>query len=81
MKRENEDFYYWSKNHKLTLLDKEYLNLADFKSVFRFLISSLDQRLQPSGVGLFWPYLMVFGHISPSSKGLLTFDRKKIRKI
>ena len=38
----------------------KYLNLADFKYAFRFFISSLDQRLQPSGVGLFWPNLMVF---------------------
>ena len=39
----NEDFFGWAKNFEFILL--EYLNLADSKSVLRFLIFLLDQKL------------------------------------
>ena len=35
----------------LNLYFSEALNVADFKNVFRFFISSYDQKLQPSKVG------------------------------
>ena len=37
----------------------EYLNFADSKSVLRFFISFLDQRLQPFNVGSLWLFLAV----------------------
>ena len=39
----------------------EHLNLADFKPVFRFFVSSLDQKLQPFGVGLKQPKTTKYG--------------------
>ena len=55
-----------------------YLNLAVFKYAFRFFISFFDQKLQPSGVGPFWPNLMVLAVLA-LLQGAITFDLKKIR--
>ena len=54
----------------------EYLNFADSKSMLRFFISFLDQRLQPFKVGPFWPFLAVLTSLWRA----VTFDPKKYMK-
>ena len=49
MKRKHEDFFYWLNN----------LNLADFKSKYRFFESFLDQKLQPFGVHVFHNHIKI----------------------
>ena len=52
----------------------ETLNFADFKYDFGFFISCLDQKLQPSKVGLKWAKT---GKMDPLHRAV-TFDRSKI---
>ena len=50
----------------------KYLNSADSKSMLRFFISLLDQKLQPFKVGPLWPFLAVLTSLWRA----VTFDEK-----
>ena len=65
----------------LNLYFLEYLNIVDSKTVFRFFISILDQKLQPFKVGPVLPFLAVFTVFSPTWKGCNFWSKIDIKNL
>ena len=54
----------------------EYLNLADFKSAFRFVVSFLG----PFRVGLKWPKTTKYGQNGPTPEGCKFWSKEDTKK-